>query len=126
MYATIRGRVLRRSEALRSCGVVDGSTDQVTIRMLKGQEGQDGEETRKSEPMRGKVEQKGAEHSEIDRSPVIQEDAVIQHLETTAEHWKIIGCVSDGSERETEQKVRNYLAEFQKLSWFDKDQLKKR
>ena len=45
VYMTMGGRVLGRSEALRNCGVIDGSIDQVTNRMLEGQEGQGGEET---------------------------------------------------------------------------------
>ena len=68
------------------------------------------------------MEQKGAEHSESDRSPVIQEDAVIQQLDTTEGYPKINECVSEGSEGEVEQKVRNYLAEFQMFSWFGKEQ----
>ena len=36
VYVTSGGRVLRRSDELRSCGVVDGSTVQVVSRMRGG------------------------------------------------------------------------------------------
>ena len=50
VYVTMHGRVLRRSEKLRRCGVTDGCSIQVTRqdavrRKTQGQEKQSGEET---------------------------------------------------------------------------------
>ena len=48
VYLTMHGRVLKRSERLKSCEVTDGCTIQVTDRLrgqAQGQEEQSGEET---------------------------------------------------------------------------------
>ena len=48
VYLTMHGRVLKRSERLKSCEVTDGGTIQVTDRLrgqAQGQEEQSGEET---------------------------------------------------------------------------------
>ena len=49
VYVTMHGRVLRRNEKLKSCGVTDGCTIQVTSRLRgggkkQGQEGPEGKE----------------------------------------------------------------------------------
>ena len=73
--------MLRRSEELRSYGVIDGSTLQVGNRMFGGGRRKDkkseAEKKQVEDPrttMQGQLEQKSEEHSDDDRSRVIQEE----------------------------------------------------
>ena len=82
---TMQGKVLRRNEKLKSCGVTDGCTIQVTSRMrggkkAQGQEEQSGEASRQ----RKTTEQKFTDGKEGDRGPGTQEcdlDAAIRMIE---------------------------------------------
>ena len=87
VYVTSGGRVLRRSEELRSYGVTDGSTLQVANRMFGGGRRKDkkseAEKKQVEDPrtaMKGQLEQKSEEHSDDDGSRVIHEEEVNQQL----------------------------------------------
>ena len=62
-------------------------------------------------------ESKGGEGSEI-----IPMDEAMRWLEESEEFQKNMECVSEGSEGEVQQKVQNYLACMQKVSWMNKEQ----
>ena len=86
-HVTSGGIVLGRSEELRSYGVTDGSILQVANRMLGGGRHKDkkseAEKKQVEDPrtaMQGQLEQKSEEHSDDDRSRVIQEEEVNQQL----------------------------------------------
>ena len=53
---------------------------------------------------------------------MIPMDEALRRLEENEEYQNTIECVSEGSEREVQQKVQNYLACIQKLSWMNKEQ----
>ena len=116
VYVTSRGRVLRRSDQLRSCGVVDGSAVQVVSRMRGG--GRHKDKKRKAEKKQAagqeRLERKCDEEPESDRSPAIQEEEVIQQLEENDGYREIIACLAEGSDLEVERKIRNYLMTLQK------------
>ena len=90
VYATCEGRVVRRSDGKKSCGVSDGSTLEVMSRLLGGEKHKDKKSKKEkkqavspriSEPVQGQLEQKDAGESESDTSLAIQEcnkDAVVQ------------------------------------------------
>ena len=117
VYVTMNGKVLRRNEKLKSCGVTDGCTIQVTSRMRGG--GREKKQTTKPEG----PEQKCDEESKGDEGPAMMHmDEAMRRLEENEEYQKIIECVSEGSEGEVQQKVQNYLAHIQKVSWMNKEQ----
>ena len=113
VYVTIHGRVLKRREKLRSCGVTDGRTIQVTSRMRVGGRHKD---------KRSKAEKKQATNPErpeqkSDEGPAtVDMDEALRRIEENEGYQKIIECVSEGSEGEVEQNVQRYLATIQKLS----------
>ena len=49
-------------------------------------------------------------------------DEALRRLEENKEYQKTMECMSEGSEGEMQQKVQNYLACIQKLSWMNKEQ----
>ena len=49
-------------------------------------------------------------------------DEAMRRLEEDEVYQKNIECMSEGSEREVQQKVQNYLAQMQKVSWMNKEQ----
>ena len=125
VYVTSGGRIFRRSDKLESCEVRDGSTVEVTSRMRGGGRHKDKKsksekkQTTNSERPEQKFdeESKGGEGSEI-----IPMDEAMRRLEESEEFQKNMECVSEGSEREVQQKVLNYLACMQKVSWMNKEQ----
>ena len=77
---TSGGRVLKRSDDMRSYGVVDGSTVQVVSRMRGGRRHKDKKskvEKKQAASPEG-LEQKCDEEPESDRSPAVQEEEVTQ------------------------------------------------
>ena len=122
---TSGGRVLRRSDELRSCGVVDGSTVQVVSRMRGGGRHKDKRSNaeRKQAANPERTEQKCDEEPNSDEGPATTDmDEALRRTEETQGYQKIIECVSEGSEGEVQQKVQSYLAGIQKLSWVNKEQ----
>ena len=74
MYVTNGGRILRRCDRLRSCGVSDGCTIQVTSRMRGGGGHKDkkNKAEKKQAVSHEALERKCDEEPESDRGPVIQ------------------------------------------------------
>ena len=112
VYVTMHGRVLRRNEKLKSCGVTDGCTIQVTSRMRGG--GRHKDKKSKSEKKQTtnseRPEQKRDGESRSGAGPeMIPMDEALRRLEENEEYQKISESVSEGSEGEVQQKVQNYL-----------------
>ena len=94
VYVTMHGKVLRRDEKLKSCGVSDGCTIQVTSRLRGGGKHKDkkGQKERKRAAKQKGPEQKSEEEPKIDKGPVIQEcdrDTVVQMIEESEENRKV-------------------------------------
>ena len=125
VYVTMHGRVLRRNEKLKRCGVTDGCTIQVTSRMRGG--GRHKDKRSKSEKKQAtnpeRPEQKCDEESKSDEGPdMMHMEEALRRLEENEGYQKIIEFVSEGSEEEVQQKVQDYVAGIPKLSWMSKGQ----
>ena len=72
VYVTMHGRVLRRNEKLKSCGVTDGCTIQVTSRLRGGGKHKDqkSQKERKRAAKPKGPEQKSEEEPKRDKGPV--------------------------------------------------------
>ena len=109
--ATCEGRMLRKDDELRSCGVSDGCTIQVTSRMRGGGRHKD----KKSKEEKKQVTRQ--EYEQVsNESPAILEgdkDAVIWILEETEEYRNIVAYVSEGSDVDVERKMRYWVSKFQ-------------
>ena len=106
VYVTMHGRALKRNENLKSCGVTDGCTIQVTSRMRGGGRHKD---------KKSKVEKKQVMKQEPlkNEGPAILEsekEAVIRMLEETEEYRKIVDDVSGGSDVDMEWKMRYWAS----------------
>ena len=123
VYMTMQGKALRTSEKLKSCGVTDGCTVQVTSRLRGGGKHKDkkGQKERKRAVKPKGPEQKSEEEPKSDEGPaLIQMDEVLRRMEENEEFQKIIDWVSEGSEGEVQQKVQSYLAKI-RMSWMNKE-----
>ena len=109
---------------MKSCGVTDGCTIQVTSRMRGG--GKHKDKKRKAEKQAASAktpEQKCDGESRSDGDPeMIPMDEARRWLEENEEYLKILECTSEEKEEEVQQKVQNYLACLQKVSWLTKEQ----
>ena len=113
VYVTMHGKVLRRNERLKSCGVTDGCTIQVMSRMLGGgrHKGKKSKSEKKQTTHPERPEQKRDGESRSDEDPeMIPMDEALRRLEENEEYQKFIEYASEGSEGEVQQKVQNYLA----------------
>ena len=109
VYVTMHGKVLRRNEKLKSCGVSDGCTIQVTSRLQGGGKHKD---------KRSKVKKKQVTRQEPVRNggPAILESekkAVIWVWEETEEFRTIVENVSGGSDVDVERKMRYWASKLQ-------------
>ena len=116
-YVTMNGKVLRRDEMLKSCGVSDGCTIQVTSRMRGGGRYKD---------KKSKVEKKQVTGQEPVRNegPVVLEsekEAVIRMLEENEEYRKIIKMFSEGSNEE--YGIQYFTTELSEKSGLDASQM---
>ena len=126
VYVTSGGRIMRRSDKLKSCEVRDGSKVEVTSRMRGG--GRHKDKKSKSEKKQTtnpeKPEQKRDGESRSDEGPeMITLEEAQRILEEDEGYQKNIERASEGSEGEVQQNVQNYLAHLQKVSWMNKEQL---
>ena len=92
---TMHGRVLRRNEKLKSCGVTDGCTVQVTSRLRGGGKHKDkkGQKERKRAMEQKGPEQKSEEEPKRDKGPAIQEcdrDTAVRMIEESEENKKVM------------------------------------
>ena len=104
VYVTMHGKVQQRREKLRSCGVTDGCTMQITSRLRGG--GRHKDKSKKAERKRGRGEN-GQEDQQVelagDGCPEMtqsQKDVVIQMLEGNEGCWKIIKMISETGDEE--------------------------
>ena len=102
-YVTLHGRVLKRGEKLKSCGVSDGCTIQVTSRMRGGGKHKD---------KKSKAEKRPAA-STMQPEP-LQMEKVLEEMVT---------CIVEGSDVEGEQRLQSFLTTIQKSTGWDKGQL---
>ena len=109
-YVTLHGRVLKRSDKLKSCGVTDGCTIQVTNRLRGGgrHKVKKSKESAKTEKMEHRVDQdvKG------DKTPVMREcdkDAYVQMIEQEEAYRKIVDEMWGGNDFEVEWLVQDYM-----------------
>ena len=136
MYVTMQGRVLKRSEKLKSCGVTDGCTIQVTSRLRGGgrhkvKKRKESAKTERMEhrvdqkddevegvvmdsaqPMEERLEQRWAEDVKGDKTPVMREcdkDAYVQMIEQTEVYRKIVDEIWRGNDFEVEWLVQEYM-----------------
>ena len=87
VYVTMHGRVLRRNEKLKSCGVTDGCTIQVTSRMSGGGKHKDkkSKSEKKQTTNSERPEQKRDGESRSGEGPeLIPMDEVLRRLESEA------------------------------------------
>ena len=101
VYVTMHGRVLRRNEKLKSCGVTDGCTIQVTSRMRGGGKHKDkkGQKERKRATKPKGPEQKSEEEE--------NRKVMVRMLEENEDNRKMIESISEGSDFEVEQALQN-------------------
>ena len=109
VYVTMHGKVLRRNEKLKSCGVSDGCTIQVMSRLNGGGKHKD---------KKSKAEKKQVTRQEPVRNegPAILEsekEAVIRVWEETEEYRAIVENVSGGSDVDVERKMRYWASKLQ-------------
>ena len=135
-YVTLHGRVLKRSDKLKSCGVTDGCTIQVTNRLRGGgrHKVKKSKESAKTERMEHRVDQKDdevegvvmdltqsrgerleqrwAEDVKGDKTPVMREcdkDAYVQMIEQEEAYRKIVDEMWGGNDFEVEWLVQQYM-----------------
>ena len=126
-YVTMQGRVLKRSEKLKSCGVTDGCTIQVTSRLRGGGKHKDkkGQKERKQAAKQKGPEQKTEEEPKRDKGPVIREcdkDSTIRMIEGSEGYQKIVKMISEGSDEE--YGMQCFRAELREKSGLDENQMK--
>ena len=139
-YVTMQGKVLGAREKLKSCGVTEGCTIQVTSRLRGGgkhkdQKGQ--KERRRAAKPKG-PEQK-SEEPKRDKGPAIQEcdrDTVVQMIEESEENRKVmvrmleenednrkmIESICEGNDVEVEQALQNYRTAGREVLGWDQGQ----
>ena len=126
-YVTMHGRELKRSEKLKSCGVTDGCTIQVTSRLRGGGKHKDkkGQKERKQAAKQKGLEQKTEEEPKRDKSPVIREcdkDSTIRMIEGSEGYQKIVKMISERSDEE--YGMQCFRAELREKSGLDENQMK--
>ena len=122
VYVTMQGKVLRRNEKLKSCGVTDGCTIQVTSRMRGGGKHKDKKSKAEKQAASAKTpEQKVTDGKEGDRGPATQEcdlDAAIRMIEENEDSRKMTESMSEGSDEDMERTLQNCrTAGYEVLGW---------
>ena len=104
VYVTMHGRVLKRNDKLKSCGVSDGCTIQVTSRLHGG--GRHKNKKSKTE-MKGDVDESGKKDQRVgSMSDTCQEmtqaekDGVIQTIEVNEGYRRLITTISEAEDWE--------------------------
>ena len=135
-YVTLHGKVLMRSDKLKSCGETDGCTIQVTNRLRGGgrhkvKKRKESAKTERMEhrvdqkndevegvvmdltqPMEERLEQRWAEDVKGDKTPVMREcdkDAYVQMIEQEEVYRKIVDEMLGGNDFEVEWMVQEYM-----------------
>ena len=94
--------MLRKDGELKSCGVADGCTIQVTSRMRRAGRHKD----KKSKVLKRQVTRQEPVSNEGLAILEGEKDAVIRMLEETEEYRNIVAYVSEGSDVYVERKMR--------------------
>ena len=115
MYVTMHGRVLKRSEKLRSSGVTDGCTIQVTSRMRGGGRHKDrrSRSEKKQAASANGNEQKSVEELESGRGPALLNTnggAVDRMIAENEGYQEFVERLSKGSDVDMEHELERYLA----------------
>ena len=104
VYVTMHGRMLKRSERLKSCEVTDGCTIQVTDRLRGGGKHKDKRsraETRRGMDASGERDQQvGPLVDKCQEMTQAQKDVVIQPLETYETYQRMITMILEAEDEE--------------------------
>ena len=106
VYVTMHGRMLRRNEKLKSCGVTDGCTIQVTSRPRGGGKHKD----KKSKAEKKQVTSQKAVSNEGPAILESKKEAIIRMWEENEGNLKFIQGISEESDVEMEQTLQIYRA----------------
>ena len=103
-YVTLHGRVLKRSEKLKSCEVTDGCTIQVTSRVRGGGRHKNKRtmtETKRNVDESGKKDQQvGSMSDKCQEMTKDQKDALIQTIERNEGYRSLITTISEAEDWE--------------------------
>ena len=140
-YVTMQGKVLGAREKLKSCGVTEGCTIQVTSRLRGGGKHKDkkGQKERKRAAKPKGPQQKSEEEPKRDTGPAIQEcdrDTVVQMIEESEENRKVmvrmleenednrkmIESICEGNDVVVEQALQNYRTAGREVLGWDQGQ----
>ena len=124
-YVTLHGRVLKRGEKLKSCGVTDGCTVQVTSRLRGGGKHKDkrGQKEKKRAAKPKGPEQDSKEEPMSDERLAHREcnqDEVFRMTEANEEFQKMI---MEGSDSEVEERIQYYLTTFQEWMRWEEERM---
>ena len=134
VHAICEGRMLRKNDEMKSCGVRDGSTVKIASRLRGGGKHKDNKSKskkkqaanpKKSELSQRQQEENCEEEPKSDSGSTTQEidkETVILMMEENEGIRKIIECVGEGSDGELEDKIQWYLMKAQESGAVDKGQ----
>ena len=130
-YVTMHGRVLKKGERLKSCGVTDGCTVQVTSRLRGGGKHKDkkGQKERKRTAKPQGPEQKVVQECDRDAAIRIIEEyeesrkKMVRMLEENEDNQKMIESMSEGSDVDMEQTLQNYRTACRDVLGWDREQV---
>ena len=130
-YVTMHGRVLKKGERLKSCGVTDGCTVQVTSRLRGGGKHKDkkGQKERKRAAKPQGPEQKAVQGCDRDAAiRMIEENEesrkmMVRMLEENEDNQKMIESMSEGSDVDMEQTLQNYRTACRDVLGWDREQV---
>ena len=130
-YVTMHGRVLKKGERLKSCGVTDGCIVQVTSRLRGGGKHKDkkGQKERKRAAKPQGPEQKAVQGCDRDAAiRMIEENEesrkmMVRMLEENEDNQKMIESMSEGSDVDMEQTLQNYRTACRDVLGWDREQV---
>ena len=130
-YVTMHGRVLKKGERLKSCGVTDGCTIQVTSRLRGGGKHKDkkGQKERKRAAKPQEPEQKAVQECDRDAAiRMIEENEesrkmMVRMLQENEDNRKMIESMSEGSDIDMEQTLQNYQTACRDVLGWDREQV---
>ena len=126
VYVTMHGRVLKRSESLKSCEVTDGCTIQVTDRLRGGGRHKDKRsraETRQGMDASGQKDQQvGLSVDKCQEMTQTQKDVVIQPLEANETYQRMITMILEAEDEEHE--IQRFGKQLQEKLGLDEERAK--
>ena len=125
-YVTLHGRVLKRSEKLKSCEVTDGCTMQVTNRLRGGGRHKDKRsmtETKRNVDENGKKDQQvGSMSDKCQEMTKDQKDALIQTIERNERYRRLISTISEAED--WVYKIQRFAKQLQEKSEIGEERAK--